>query len=169
VEQLLLETRQQVDGGGDQQAPLADGRPAQIGDTCATAGMLGKPAAAAGPPAGSWAALASQRAKPAEALQPDGGQSSADDWHGRPLARPAVHEPAAGKAARQPLNNRATALALPGLRNEAGDFNCFLNVVLQCLWRCADFRRQVGQREEACRIAAVPSCLAEWCGLASAS
>lgn len=34
-------------------------------------------------------------------------------------------------------------LALPGLRNEAGELNCFLNVVLQCLWRCADFRSEV--------------------------
>ncbi|KAL4450739.1 hypothetical protein ABPG77_001095 [Micractinium sp. CCAP 211/92] len=30
-----------------------------------------------------------------------------------------------------------------GLRNEAGEYNCFLNVIVQCLWRCADFRQQV--------------------------
>jgi hypothetical protein len=59
--------------------------------------------------------------------------------------------PAAGATARK----KAAALALPGLRNEAGDFNCFLNVVLQCLWRCADFRRQVGKREEACHSDAI--------------
>ncbi|PRW57724.1 ubiquitin carboxyl-terminal hydrolase [Chlorella sorokiniana] len=35
------------------------------------------------------------------------------------------------------------ALALAGLRNEAGEYNCFLNVVVQCLWRCAEFRQQV--------------------------
>ena len=35
-------------------------------------------------------------------------------------------------------------LGLAGLRNEAGDYNCFLNVIIQCLWRCADFRQQVG-------------------------
>ncbi|PRW57916.1 ubiquitin carboxyl-terminal hydrolase [Chlorella sorokiniana] len=37
----------------------------------------------------------------------------------------------------------AEALALAGLRNEAGEYNCFLNVVVQCLWRCAEFRQQV--------------------------
>ena len=44
---------------------------------------------------------------------------------------------------------------LAGLRNEAGEYNCFLNVIVQCLWRCADFRQQVrragGQVE--CRVA----------------
>ena len=39
-----------------------------------------------------------------------------------------------------------TELALAGLRNETGDYNCFLNVIIQCLWRCADFRQQVGVR-----------------------
>ncbi|KAL4450736.1 hypothetical protein ABPG77_001092 [Micractinium sp. CCAP 211/92] len=34
-------------------------------------------------------------------------------------------------------------VATPGLRNETGEYNCFLNVIIQCLWRCADFRRQV--------------------------
>ncbi len=29
-----------------------------------------------------------------------------------------------------------------GLRNETGEYNCFLNVIVQCLWRCADFRQQ---------------------------
>jgi hypothetical protein len=31
-----------------------------------------------------------------------------------------------------------------GLSNEAGEYNCFLNVIIQCLWHCADFRAQVG-------------------------
>ena len=26
------------------------------------------------------------------------------------------------------------------LQNETGEYNCFLNVVVQCLWRCAAFR-----------------------------
>ncbi|KAL4433789.1 hypothetical protein ABPG75_000230 [Micractinium tetrahymenae] len=34
-------------------------------------------------------------------------------------------------------------VATPGLRNEAGEYNCFLNVIIQCLWRCADFRQQI--------------------------
>ena len=35
-------------------------------------------------------------------------------------------------------------LGLAGLRNETGEYNCFLNTIIQCLWRCADFRQQVG-------------------------
>ena len=31
-------------------------------------------------------------------------------------------------------------MAAPGLTNEAGEYNCFLNVIIQCLWHCADFR-----------------------------
>jgi len=30
-----------------------------------------------------------------------------------------------------------------GLTNEAGEYNCFLNVIIQCLWHCSDFRAQV--------------------------
>ena len=33
-------------------------------------------------------------------------------------------------------------LGLVGLRNETGEYNCFLNTIIQCLWRCADFRQQ---------------------------
>jgi hypothetical protein len=28
----------------------------------------------------------------------------------------------------------------PGLRNRTGEYNCFLNAVVQCLWRCRAFR-----------------------------
>jgi hypothetical protein len=42
-----------------------------------------------------------------------------------------------------PRQAEVAALSLPGLRNESGEFNCFLNVVLQCLWRCEAFRSQV--------------------------
>lgn len=34
----------------------------------------------------------------------------------------------------------ALVVATPGLQNAAGEYNCFLNVVVQCLWRCARFR-----------------------------
>ena len=30
-----------------------------------------------------------------------------------------------------------------GLRNATGDFNCFLNVIIQCLWYCSFFRTAV--------------------------
>ena len=52
---------------------------------------------------------------------------------------PAQHAPAASSAA-----GGGDELALPGLRNEAGEYNCFLNAIVQCLWRCAEFRAQVG-------------------------
>ncbi len=35
-------------------------------------------------------------------------------------------------------------LTFTGLQNEAGEYNCFLNVIIQCLWRCTDFRQLVG-------------------------
>ena len=39
-----------------------------------------------------------------------------------------------------PAAAAAEDLRAPGLTNEAGEYNCFLNVIIQCLWRCADFR-----------------------------
>lgn len=39
---------------------------------------------------------------------------------------------------------QAALLPVSGLSNEAGEYNCFLNAILQCLWHCAEFRRQVG-------------------------
>ena len=35
-------------------------------------------------------------------------------------------------------------VAGPGLANAVGEYNCFLNVVIQCLWYCQEFRQQVG-------------------------
>ena len=31
-------------------------------------------------------------------------------------------------------------VAMPGLQNETGEYNCFLNVIIQCLWHCSDFQ-----------------------------
>ncbi|KAL4421489.1 hypothetical protein ABPG75_010780 [Micractinium tetrahymenae] len=44
------------------------------------------------------------------------------------------------------------SLGLAGLRNEAGEYNCFLNVIIQCLWRCADFRQQSQAAELASQL-----------------
>jgi hypothetical protein len=52
-------------------------------------------------------------------------------------SEPAPAQPAATAA--------VPSLATPGLRNEIGEYNCFLNVIIQCLWRCAEFRQQVGK------------------------
>ena len=46
---------------------------------------------------------------------------------GSPLARPDAQQ----------------AVAAPGMRNETGEYNCFLNVVIQCLWSCQPFGEQV--------------------------
>ena len=34
-------------------------------------------------------------------------------------------------------------MVAPGLVNKAGEYNCFLNVVIQCLWHCNEFRSRV--------------------------
>ncbi len=31
-------------------------------------------------------------------------------------------------------------VATPGLQNQTGEYNCFLNVIVQCLWHCRSFR-----------------------------
>lgn len=31
-------------------------------------------------------------------------------------------------------------VATPGLQNQIGEYNCFLNVVIQCLWHCREFQ-----------------------------
>ena len=31
-------------------------------------------------------------------------------------------------------------IATPGLQNEGGEYNCFLNCILQCLWNCQELR-----------------------------
>ena len=34
--------------------------------------------------------------------------------------------------------------ATPGLQNQIGEYNCFLNVVVQCLWHCREFKYRFG-------------------------
>lgn len=34
----------------------------------------------------------------------------------------------------------AHIVATPGLQNLTGEYNCFLNVIVQCLWHCMAFR-----------------------------
>ena len=43
---------------------------------------------------------------------------------------------------------------MAGLRNETGEYNCFLNVIIQCLWRCAEFRQQVGRAAQQVALSA---------------
>lgn len=41
------------------------------------------------------------------------------------------------------IQSRESSAAAPGLTNEIGEYNCFLNVVVQCLWHCSEFRAAV--------------------------
>lgn len=34
-------------------------------------------------------------------------------------------------------------VATPGLQNNAGEYNCFLNCIIQCLWHCGEFKQHV--------------------------
>ena len=52
-----------------------------------------------------------------------------------------VQAPAAERAAVRPRQAQTgLAAAAPGLQNQTGEYNCFLNVVVQCLWHCVAFR-----------------------------
>ena len=42
----------------------------------------------------------------------------------------------------QPQTLTGPGAGMPGLQNQIGEYNCFLNVVVQCLWHCRDFKRQ---------------------------
>ena len=86
-----------------------------------------------------------------ELTQEQPAAAAASDQQAGTEAPPALLEAAVVAPARPsflaalaPAQADVAALALPGLRNEMGEFNCFLNVVLQCLWRCDAFRREVG-------------------------
>jgi len=57
-----------------------------------------------------------------------------------PRGQPA---PAAGARLAAASTKGAAAVARPGLQNEAGECNCFLNVIIQCLWHCSAFRARL--------------------------
>lgn len=44
-------------------------------------------------------------------------------------------------------SSNGTSAGGAGLRNATGEYNCFLNVIIQCLWRCQAFRKQIMQWE----------------------
>ena len=80
-------------------------------------------------PGGQHTASARHRCAPA--------QASLDELEALPPKR---HPLGAAGAPPRPLEPGAAPAAEPGLQNEAGEYNCFLNVVVQCLWHCAAFR-----------------------------
>eukprot|EP00887_Chlorella_sp_A99_P005108 scaffold25.g5108.t1 len=151
------------------QQPAAAAVAAEAGPTNAAA-TLPAPAAPAPQPAMSWAAAAAAPpptaapppAAPASAWPALGGGGAAaaappssSAWSqvaASSLAHRLLHpgedgtdaqliSPAAssGAGAGAGASGRSSSLA-PGLANAAGEYNCFLNVIIQCLWSCAVFR-----------------------------
>ncbi len=55
----------------------------------------------------------------------------------------AVHELAWQAASQQNYQSESSSQLAAGLQNSAGEFNCFLNVIIQCLWYCSCFRTAV--------------------------
>ena len=50
------------------------------------------------------------------------------------------HAPPPQRALHADLGAGAAAAAQPGLSNATGEYNCFLNAIIQCLWQCQGFR-----------------------------
>ena len=46
-------------------------------------------------------------------------------------------------ASKQNCQPESSSQLAAGLQNCAGEFNCFLNVIIQCLWYCSCFRTAV--------------------------
>ena len=45
-----------------------------------------------------------------------------------------------GKDPVSSAQSESGSAAGPGLQNDPGEYNCFLNVIVQCLWHCTAFR-----------------------------
>ena len=59
------------------------------------------------------------------------------------LTAPQGHAQQPPPSQQQQAASAGEEVALAGMRNETGEYNCFLNVIIQCLWRCSEFRQQV--------------------------
>lgn len=55
--------------------------------------------------------------------------------------------------------SRELVVATPGLQNQIGEYNCFLNVIIQSLWNCRHFRAPFKAASAAFCSAQVPLCL----------
>lgn len=49
----------------------------------------------------------------------------------------------ANELMRRGASDEAASSSTMGLRNATGEYNCFLNVIIQCLWHCRVFRQSV--------------------------
>ena len=49
----------------------------------------------------------------------------------------------AAEVMRQGASHEPATASTMGLRNATGEYNCFLNVIIQCMWHCHAFRQSV--------------------------
>ncbi len=66
--------------------------------------------------------------------------SLAEERHKKQQLQAHANELTRQMASQQPVSS---APPRAGLRNATGEFNCFLNVIIQCLWYCSCFRTAV--------------------------
>jgi hypothetical protein len=78
-----------------------------------------------------------QQAPPPAAPKPPSSPPKLS-WAAAAAAEAAGAAAAAAAAAAQPAA-QAVDVGTAGLANATGEYNCFLNVVIQCLWSCRDF------------------------------
>ncbi len=127
-------------------APAAGARPVSL--------AAAAPASAAAPGGWVFAAGATVAAPEAEAAPlgalswPAPGQGQEDADLEAALAASMRAAPVPPRGVRAAPGGCAASVAgsvagAPGLVNDSGEYNCFLNVVVQCLWHCAEFRAAV--------------------------
>eukprot|EP00887_Chlorella_sp_A99_P005120 scaffold25.g5120.t1 len=149
----------ELGGAFHQQQPLAQGPWAAV-----PAGPVGAAEAAAVPlGTAAWPGLGEELPPPTQLPAPTGDEDEFDEELQAALqASLAEHQaeaeqsqylaaltaaPAVGALAELP----AELEGLAGLSNAAGEYNCFLNVIIQCLWSCVEFRQAVASwPREAC-------------------
>jgi hypothetical protein len=142
-----------------QQQPAADdGDESSDDDNIADMlGMLIVPAAAdpaatavAQPDLTSWEQVTGQSMEPDSSAadfpplsgQPGGSSEDAAMQHALAASRA---DAAAIAAASRSSRQQVPGVSAAGLANQTGEYNCFLNVVVQCLWSCKAFTQQVRQ------------------------
>ncbi|KAL3144125.1 hypothetical protein ABBQ32_003915 [Trebouxia sp. C0010 RCD-2024] len=96
----------------------------------------------------SWAArLDTNKADPAAAAgQDDEADEELQKALQASLAETQSEQKQAAYAAelmRQDASHEPATASTMGLRNATGEYNCFLNVIIQCMWHCRVFRQSV--------------------------
>ncbi len=76
----------------------------------------------------------------AQASLSPSGRPSPQVWQQQAAAYAAAASGGIGAVPEGSGDSTALVVATPGLQNAIGEYNCFLNVIIQCLWHCASFR-----------------------------